>query len=349
MIQALLTLAIIGLVVAHFLAKPISREGFSSCRARDVTKPKNSSAFLSEGFAPLPQDVGFLTEHSDLEEDRDGDDHLNLQPLQDPRPYHPMGSRPPPESPADPRRKVATPYRDLKPNDQNDVETDDDPRDLPWIASWSAADRFARQGHNCAVKYTTKGQDGTTIITTSKSCEAGMPHTRAGNRIIIPDSIPEPLRDEIIEHELVHVYQRRFPEPWATFYRRNWSFVLHKAPPASMPASVREARRANPDTFELPWPCWKERIWPVPVYTNPKTPSLREARTVWWDDQQRKLLLEPPAEWTAFFGSQSQDEHPHEMAAVMIVGGDNASEAGRRLMNWWRTGGRLTKSSRYSE
>ena len=238
-----------------------------------------------------------------------------------------------------------TPYDDISPSGPGD----DDPRDLPWIASWSAADRFARQGQNCAVKYVRAGEDNTTIVTTSKSCEAGMPHTRAGGRIIIPDSIPDALQAEIIAHEYIHIFQRRNPEVWATFYRRNWSFVLHKEPPASMPASVAEARRGTPDTFGIPWACWMGRIWPVPVYTNPQAPSLREARTVWWDDWQRKVLLTPPANWTAFFGTPSQDEHPHEMAAVMIVAGDTMTEAGRRLMNWWRSDGATAKASRKSQ
>jgi len=330
MIQTLLLLAIFGLLMAQVLGSYQNRELFTNAD-------------------PLKQDIKFMSERSDLNEDHDGKDPLNLQMLQNPQPYHPMGGREVPESPSDPRRKVATPYRDLNPNDQNDVETDDDPRDLPWIASWSEADKFARQGHNCAVKYIKEGRDGTSIITTSKSCEAGLPHTRAGGRIIIPDSIPGPLQEEIIKHELVHVYQRRYPEPWATFYRRNWSFVFHDKPPASMPASVREARRGNPDTWEVPWPCWMDRIWPVPVYTDPKAPSLRKARTVWWDEWQQKILLEPPATWKAFFGSPTQDEHPHEMAAVMIVSGDTMTEAGRRLMNWWQTAGALTKSSRASQ
>jgi hypothetical protein len=315
MIQTLLTLAVLGLFIAHLW-----------------------SLAQSEGFAnPLdtrPQPVGPNT----------GEDTLDLNELENPTPYHPLASSAV-VSPADPRRKVATPYRDLVEGDQEDVETDDDPRDLPWIASWSAADRFARQGHNCAVKYIKEGRDGTTIITTSKSCEAGMPHTRAGGRIIIPDSIPEPLRADIIAHELIHIYQRRDPEMWATFYRRNWAFQFHDEPPASMPASVREARRANPDTFQVPWPCWMGRIWPVPVYTNPQAPSLRDAVTVWWDDQTRKVLTTPPEGWTAFFGHPSQDEHPHELAAVMIVSADTMSEAGRRLMNWWLSGPKASRST----
>lgn len=313
MLQTILIMAIIGITVAHLYLLAIGPE--------------------AEGFA-----------------DASTDPKAPNNELENPSPYHPLDPDPRAGklSPVDRERIVATPYRDLAEGSQEDLESDDDPRDLPWIASWTAADRFARQGHNCAVKYTKGGPDGTTIITTSKSCEAGMPHTREGGRIIIPDSIPEPLRAEIIAHELVHIYQRRYSAQWEKFYARNWSFTVQATPPTSIPSSVVLARRSNPDTFGKPWACWMNRYWPVPVYTNPKAPSLREAITVWWDDQDRKLLKTPPSAWTTFFGDPAQNEHPNEIAAVMIVSGDTWTEAGRRLLNWWKSDGALIRSPRIS-
>ena len=223
-----------------------------------------------------------------------------------------------------------TPYDDFKPEE-------DDARDIPWIASWSRADRRARDGQNCDVKYIRNLEDGITLVTVSKSCEAGMPHTLAGDRIIMSDSIPVADQGPIIEHERIHIYQRRKPEVWAKFYKLAWAFTLHKTPPTNMPTSVREQRRSNPDTFEVPWPCWKERYWPVPVYKDPENPQLRAANTVWWDEQDRETLTQPPPGWSVFFGRPSQDEHPHELAAVMIADKDTASEAGRRIMDWWHS------------
>jgi len=221
-----------------------------------------------------------------------------------------------------------TPYQDYNPEE-------DDARDIPWIASWSRADRRARDGQNCDVKGIMDIGDGISLVTVSKSCEAGMPHTRAGDRIIMPDSISVADKGPIIEHERIHIYQRRKPEAWAKFYKLAWAFTLHKTPPTNMPTSVREERRSNPDTYEVPWPCWKERYWPVPVYKDPENPQLRVATTVWWDEQDRELLSNPPPGWSVFFGKPSQDEHPHELAAVMIVAEDTATEAGRRIMDWW--------------
>jgi hypothetical protein len=246
-------------------------------------------------------------------------------------------------SPADPTddiglsgpNTVYAPAFSVSPTEEDDV------RDLPWIASWSPADRAARRGQNCVPMHQDDGPDGTLILTVSKSCEAGMPHTRPGDRIIIPDSVPLPDRAEVLAHELVHIYQRRNPEAWATFYRRNWSFELHDKPPAGMPASIIGAKRSNPDTWS--WPCWTGRYWPVPVYTDPKSPKLRDCVTVWWDQWRREVLTVQPSAWSQFFGRPAQDEHPNEIAAVMIVAEDTQTEAGRRLLNWWRVQGPFLK------
>lgn len=227
---------------------------------------------------------------------------------------------------------------------------EDNPLDLPWIASWSPADQAARKGQNCAVLYSRGGPEGTTIVTTSRSCEAGMAHTRPGDRIFLPDSIPQALHEHTIRHEMIHIYQRRDPVAWAQFYRRQWAFMLFMEPPASMPASVLGARRNNPDLW-VPgskyggtWPCWKGRYWVAAVYKDPKNPQLRDAITVWWDDWRQNILTQPPADWVAFFGDLSQNEHPHEIAAVLLTAEDTNSEAGRRLMSWWLTKGSLLKA-----
>ncbi len=216
------------------------------------------------------------------------------------------------------------------------VSGEDNAMDLPWLASWSSTDRAARKGQTCTVLSKEPGPANTTIEIVSSSCEAGMAHTQAGDRIILPDSIPEAARPDTIRHELVHIFQRRKPDVWAAFYRRAWLFELFTDPPAGMPAV---ARRSNPDTWTQPWSCWKGRFWPVPIYKSPDAPRLREARTMWWDSWRSEMTNTPPDAWTAFFGSQSQEEHPHELAAVLLTANDTATEAGRRLQSWWQSEG----------
>jgi len=309
MIQTVLLMAIIGLIVSHVWVKY-------------TTKEKEKETFALVGIG-----------------DKEA---INIEELAHPQPYRP--ARETKTAPYGDRPYTA--YMDFRKGTDEDM-IEDDPRDLPWIASWSAADRFARRGHNCVPTFTTAGPDGTIIETTSKSCESGMPHTRVGERIIIPDSIPEPLKAEIIGHEMIHIYQRRFPDAWRDFYRRSWSFELRSTPPPDMPVSVMKARRGNPDTrLAGPWSVWMGRYWPVPVYTNTVAPSLRDAVTIWWDAQERKILTEPPKAWTTFFGQPTQDEHPHEISAVLLMTDDYSTEAGRRLMSWWTTTGELLKAKK---
>ena len=230
----------------------------------------------------------------------------------------------------------------------------EDMDDIPFLGSLSHMDRVARHMNACTVMGEREGPAGTRIQTVARTCESGMAHTADGDRIRIPDSIPEALRDETLKHELIHIWQRRAPDAWADFYRRQWSFVYADQPPAGLPPAIQESRRSNPDTWRHPWVRWMARWWPIPVYDHPQSgPRLREAHTVWWDEYTRSVLRTPPAEWTAFFGYPSQDEHPHEIAAVYLteavdnsiateggaVGGgavgSTNTEASRRLRTWW--------------
>ena len=218
---------------------------------------------------------------------------------------------------------------------------DDDPRDIPWYASWTAADKRARRGHNCNATNTQEGPDGTTLITTTKSCEDGLPHTRIGNRIYIPDNISTVARQDVIRHELIHVYQRRNPNAWLKFYQRNWSFMVFKQPPEDMQKELIDAKRSNPDTaMGGPWACWKGRWWPLAIYKDAMNPRLRDVTIVYWDAWKKEAFEEPPKDWVDFFGSPDQPEHPHEIAANLIVAGETETEAGRRLMTWWESTGK---------
>lgn len=211
----------------------------------------------------------------------------------------------------------------------------DNPLDLPWIASLTPLDRQARAGQVCVPLSTEPGPSNTTIERVPASCEAGMAHTQAGDRILLPVSISAANEAETLRHELVHIDQRRHPTEWANFYARSWGFRLTNSPPRGLPAEWVQRRRSNPDTqFAGPWPEWRERFWVFAAYEDGGGAQLQRARTVWWDAEDRVVRTRPPADWTAFFGALSQDEHPHEIAAVLMTAVMTENEAGRRLFNW---------------
>jgi len=94
MIQTLLLIAICGLAIAHLLT-PRAIEPFSD---------DNKFPFV-DIERTVAQPVGPSTGHHPLD----------LSELENPKPFHPLANG---EvlSPTDPRRKVATPYRDLEPD-----------------------------------------------------------------------------------------------------------------------------------------------------------------------------------------------------------------------------------------
>jgi hypothetical protein len=223
--------------------------------------------------------------------------------------------------------------------DKTEMTPQEDEIDTDWIASLTPADRRARRGHNCNVTSRQIGPDSTMILTTTKSCEDGMAHTRPGDRIYIPDNINTVMRGDTVRHELIHIYQRRNPEAWYAFYQRSWSYSLFKDPPEELPKDLVKGRRSNPDTAEKPWACWLRRWWTIPIYKDAYNPRLRDVIIIYWDSWKNHSSESPPQEWTAFFGSPGQPEHPNEISACMIVANETRSEAGRRLMTWWSTQG----------
>lgn len=193
-----------------------------------------------------------------------------------------------------------------------------------WSDSWSDLDRAARKGADCTpiVKVHRKfGDLSAWIWTVPKSCEQGLPHTRAIDVIAIPVDFPEGKLPEVLEHEKIHLLQRQMPETWERFYRIAWNYELFTAPPAGMPLELTDFIRANPDTSHKPWTRWLSRWWSVPVYPSSKNLSLSGSPVLWWDEQDRVIRNTPPEDWIRFFGSGvHQLEHPHEITAEYLSG-----------------------------
>jgi hypothetical protein len=186
--------------------------------------------------------------------------------------------------------------------------------------------RLARQGNTCEIKKQVSLKDpqtdiNYTIAFCDSSCEHGYPHTVNETTMMIPESYPTERLKATIEHEKIHLLQRRYPELWEAWYTLLWQYTIQKNPPEGMPAKLLNLRRYNPDTNDKPFASWKNRYWSIAVYTSTNPGSIAEAKTIWWDQQTQATSYEAPSEWTAFFGTQPQDEHPHEMAAQIIANG----------------------------
>jgi hypothetical protein len=215
-----------------------------------------------------------------------------------------------------------------------------------WSTNWSKYDKQARAGADCNPVYRIQRKMGTIstwIWIMPKSCEQGLPHTRSIDVIAMPENLPESKIAEILDHEKIHLLQRRMPESWARFYRIKWDYDLYNEPPIGMPDNLKTMIRANPDTAASPWCCWRKRWWPVPVYKLGAKLSLGNSQVKWWDQQKGTVTSNPPDAWTEFFGVHiHQAEHPHEITAEYLSGPlangaipANASTAMVRLHKSW--------------
>ena len=186
-----------------------------------------------------------------------------------------------------------------------------------------------RENNSCEVKRKIEMNDPQTgihynVIFTSDTCEDGLPHTTDKETIVIPESYPESRLKMTIDHEKIHLLQRRYPLVWETWYEKMWSYRISRTPPAGMPLELLERRRINPDIEEKSFAEWKG-WWSLAAFRSEYPSSLKDAETVWWNEKTGEQRKTPPPEWLTFFagkeGSPAQDEHPHEMAAQMIANG----------------------------
>jgi hypothetical protein len=206
----------------------------------------------------------------------------------------------------------------LIPRLRNDVEY----FDYDWSNKWSALDRKARLGNDCKPVYKIQrklGHVSTWIWMMPKSCEEGLPHTRGIDAIALPIDLPKDRVAHIIAHEKIHLLQRMYGDSWRRFYRQKWQYEIYSEPPVGMPNDLIERRRANPDTADAPWCCWKNRWWPVAVYTDVTRPTLKGTLNRWWDANTGNIQDVAPEDWIAFFGEHvNQNEHPHEITAEFL-------------------------------
>jgi hypothetical protein len=196
--------------------------------------------------------------------------------------------------------------------------------DYDWSSSWSEYDKKARESADCKPIYKIHmklGSISSWVWIVKKSCEQGLPHTRGHDVIAIPVNYPKELLPPLMDHERVHLLQRRMPDSWAKFYRIKWNYEIYNSPPFGMPDNLIKFRRANPDTENEPYVCWKSRYWSVPVYISESNLSLKEAPIKWWDQATNRVTDSAPEAWIDFFGEEiHQCEHPHELSAEYLSG-----------------------------
>lgn len=188
-----------------------------------------------------------------------------------------------------------------------------------WTSNWTKLDHITRKNNDCNPINIESIDDKYLIWTVPSSCENGLPHTRYDNVIVLPNNLPFYIKTNVIEHEKIHLHQRKNEEKWKAFYKSYWKYEIYKKHPINMPLEIIEKRRSNPDTDANIWACWNEKWWSVPIYNDIDDLHLSNISIKWWNIDTNQISAYPPNEWIDFFGnSLPQAEHPHEISAVFI-------------------------------
>lgn len=156
------------------------------------------------------------------------------------------------------------------------------------------------------------------VIWMNSKADEGLPHTRPPYFICLPENFPEGALVKTMKHERIHVHQRMYPEIWVKLIEKSWPFKVWLN---SIPGSLLQQERLNPDLLWAPRFIWKENYVPVAVYTSPTAPKLNQVNIWWYVPSHGTVLKDVSAipEWTTFFGSQVHDgEHPYEIAAYLL-------------------------------
>lgn len=173
-----------------------------------------------------------------------------------------------------------------------------------------------------------------TIELVDDACQEGLPHTTDAHTVRMTQTVYDSTRrEEILVHERIHLAQKRDPQKWEAFYKDAWQYELFSHPPPDLPAELRSALRPNPDTSSKPWALWRGRYLFFPTFRDP--PTLRGAKVMVWDTEQKEIV-EIPTEWKRAFCGDScpnQLEHPHEIAAEYRTLG-SSSPAASRFFRW---------------
>ena len=160
-----------------------------------------------------------------------------------------------------------------------------------------------------------------TIVYLDGRSDAGLPHTRGLRGIALPVFLLWQPDNKTIQHEIVHLSQKQFPQRWWAWYKAVWDFrPALEEEFMGIPLRWRSRRRINPDTLGTPYTIWINRWIPLSVFVNEAEPDLRYCKRGFWDCKLSQWTWEAPSGWSRTFGSGFNDEHPNEIAAHWIDG-----------------------------
>lgn len=155
------------------------------------------------------------------------------------------------------------------------------------------------------------------IVILMPSADGGMPHTRPGNVICLPQlSLIE--NTTTLIHELWHIHQRTYKDMWnSVFSELGWRIYRGKIPELN-----EHHRRYNPDTIDEPLWCYNNTWVPVPTFLNSTKPSLTDADVWFYNIENETFQKEIPPELAIEYPVNLPKiayEHPREITAYIMA------------------------------
>ena len=157
------------------------------------------------------------------------------------------------------------------------------------------------------------------LVQLMPTADGGMPHTRPleGTKAIICYANARILTDQkTLIHELWHVHQRIYKKEWdSIFYSLEWTEWNN-----TLPASLENSRRYNPDTIDAPLWIYKNKWVPVPIFRDISKPNVSEVDIWFYDVLNRYHVKSVPNELLSFWPDlpSSAYEHPRELTAYLL-------------------------------
>jgi hypothetical protein len=154
------------------------------------------------------------------------------------------------------------------------------------------------------------------IIPLMYSADGGMPHTRPYNIICIPN-LTQLQSISTLKHELWHIHQRNFQPQWtAIFNKLGWAEYT-----GTIPASLEDHRRLNPDTVDCPLWIYQAKWIPIPIFTDISHPVLSQVEIWFYHATEQYHVKRIPSSLAIEFPDlpQSAYEHPRELTAYLLA------------------------------
>ena len=163
-----------------------------------------------------------------------------------------------------------------------------------------------------AIKYERLINNKARCVIMNPTADGGMPHTRGSNVICIPAHWSPSSIESTLRHEMIHIYQKRYPSLWKEkLLEEGWQADVQ------IPRDTARRCRINPDTLQNRFCAWEGRYVPLPLFVREDRPSLREIQIRWYDLEEQRIHLDPPFSFIKRYGSLSDSamEHPYELIA----------------------------------